>query len=110
MAEPLSISGYMPLTSDGKHFNVFRARFRNIRYAVPAEQSIVIDAAMAANAPGIAHKYLGDVKLWWVILHYNGLADGIADLQPGRRIFIPNRRTLLAFLERQESTTKSVRL
>lgn len=110
MVTSLSLSTYLPLTADGAHYNVFRSKFRNLRYAVPAEQSIVIDATMAANAPGIAYKYLGDVKLWWVILHYNGLADGIADLQPGRRIFIPNRRTLLAFLERQESTTKSVRL
>lgn len=90
---------YMPLTSDGQDNSVFNARFKNMRFNVPVQQTIRLTAADEHNLPGLAFKYLGDVDLWWVLLEYNGLYDPIADVRAGLVLRIPSRTALISYLE-----------
>lgn len=108
MANDFNYTRYMPLTSDGEARDVFNSQFRNLRYAVPVGQQIVLTVAHAYNAPGLAHKYLGNAKLWWAIIHFNGMKDPRIDLYPGRVVNIPNRQALLSFLETPASTSTQV--
>jgi hypothetical protein len=108
MATDFSFTRYMPVTSDGDRLDVFNSQFRNLRYAIPVEKRIVLSVAHAQNAPGLAHRFLGDAGLWWAILHFNGLKNPRTDLYPGRTINIPNRQALLSFLETPSSSTTQV--
>lgn len=100
-------TNFMPVTSDGEHRDVFNSQFRNLRFLVPVVEKLMIGAAFAHNAPGLAHAKLGDAKLWWVLMAYNGLYDPRVDLYPGRMIDIPDRQATLTVLQsssRNQST------
>ncbi len=105
-----SFVNYMNTTPDGQHFDIYNTPFRNLRYIVPTSKSIVVDASLAGNAPTIAHIYLGSTSLWWVILHYNGLADGRTDIKAGDTLWIPDKRSLIAVLETQSKISTQITL
>jgi hypothetical protein len=90
---------YMPVTSDGGARDIFNSQFRNLRFSVPIAKQIQISAALAYNPFAIALGYLGEEQLWWVIIAFNGLYNPRSDLYPGRVINIPDRSSLLRFLE-----------
>ena len=90
---------FMRLTADRKDNSVFSARFKNMRFNVPTEQTIRLTSADEHNLPGLAFKYLGDVSLWWVLLEYNGLYDAISDVRAGLVLRIPSRTALITYLE-----------
>lgn len=47
------------------------------------------------DIPIIAHKMLGSSRYWWVILHYNDLADALdTDGIVGQELRMPSRATL----------------
>jgi len=90
---------FMPVLPDGQHYNVFDAKFKDIRFRIPSRRSIVIDSSNEGNLPLIAHLELGDQKLWWVLLQYNGLFDGLEDVKPGLVLRIPDRTALRTLLQ-----------
>lgn len=90
---------YMPLTSDGADNDLFRAKFKNLRFNVQVQKTIRLTAADSHNLPGLAHVHLGDKDLWWVLLEFNGLYDPIEDIQPGLLLRIPSRASLISYLE-----------
>jgi hypothetical protein len=94
-----SIENSIPLTSDGLSLDVFTAKFRDIRYILPVQTNITVDASSEANLPYLADKYLQDQDLWWVILMFNGLVDPIEDVTIGTTLRIPDKRSLTALLE-----------
>lgn len=50
----------------------------------------------------LAHKYYGDVTLWWIIAHANQLGKGSLHIKPGTQIRIPNNLQLVnSLLERR---------
>lgn len=99
---------YMPLTQDGRDNDVFRAKFKNMRFNVPTESTIVLTAADESNLPGLAYTYLGDKNLWWVLLEYNGLYDAIEDVKAGNVLKIPSRKALITYLETKTDTPSNV--
>lgn len=99
---------YMPLTTDRKDNSVFGARFKNIRFNVPAQQTIRLSASDEHNLPGLAFKHLGDVELWWVLLDYNGLDDAISDVKAGTLLRIPSRTALISYLESVADTPSNL--
>lgn len=101
-------TNFMPVTSDGNHRDVFQSQFRNLRFLVPVVEQLIIGSAFAYNAPGLAHNKLGDAKLWWVLMAYNGLYDPRVDLYPGRVINIPDRQATLTLLQASSKNTSQV--
>ena len=101
-----SISGLMTTTSDG-YPDVWGARFANMRYSVQAVSTITIVSGYEANLPALAEKYLGDQNMWWILLQYNGLIDPIHDIRIGQVLRIPDRTSLISYLERQTQTTST---
>lgn len=90
---------FMTMTSDRQDLDVFGAKFKNLRYNIPTESTIVLTAADENNLPGLAYTHLGDKSLWWVLLSYNGLYDPIEDVKAGLKLKIPSRRALITYLE-----------
>ena len=101
-------SRYMPVNPDKDDLNFYDAKFANMRFSVAAGREIIVDASNEANLPGIAETYFGDQSLWWLILDYNGLIDPIQDIKVGTRLLLPERRSIIAFLEARESNNQQV--
>lgn len=90
---------FMPVLPDGNHYNVFDAKFKDLRFRIPPSHTLTLDAKLEGNLPLIAQLYLGDQNLWWVLLQYNGLSDALKDVPAGSTLKIPDRRSLLALLQ-----------
>lgn len=99
---------YMEVTADRQDSDVFNAKFKNIRFNVPTESTIVLTAADEGNLPGLAHRLLGDKDLWWVLLEYNGLYDALSDVRAGNILKIPSRRALITYLETSSDRASNV--
>lgn len=97
---PFNIANFQGLTPDLRHFNVFDAAYNGMKFAVRTSQRIVLDSSMAFNLPGLAYKYLGTESLWWALLMYNGLSDPLNDVKAGTTLNIPDRISLIAYLNR----------
>jgi nucleoid-associated protein YgaU len=100
-------ANFMSLSADGQDLDIFSARFKDIRFGVPSSVSVEVDSATEANLPGLADKYLGDQALWWIILEYNGLVDPIEDITPGTVLRIPERRSVIQYLDARPATELS---
>lgn len=92
------VENFLPLTEDGKSFDVFSSPMRHIR-SVTTESVVTVTAGLAYNLPTIAHRYLGETDLWWAILMYNQLTDPVDDIQPGLKLKIPRKSELVQLLE-----------
>ncbi len=97
---PYNIARFQPLVEDGQHFNVFDAAYSGMRFAIPVVKQLVVTSADAANLPGLANQYLGSVGLWWALLMFNGLSDPLNDVKPGIVLNIPDKTSLLSYLNR----------
>lgn len=105
------IENFMRLTSDGGSLDIFSAKFRDIRFRVGHQSTVVVDARYEANLKTLAYdQYDGDSSLWWAILLYNGLQDPVGDIVPGVVLKIPKRTEIIALVERQEPKSGSVRI
>lgn len=92
------VENFLPLTEDGKSFDVFSSPMRHIRL-VTTDAIVTVDAAMAYNLPTLAYKYLGETGLWWALLMYNQLTDPVRDIVPGLKLKIPRKSELVQLLE-----------
>lgn len=84
---------------DSGRWDILKCSINNIRFSVPCEKTIVVQAGDEANLPGLAAKYLGSRFLWYALLHYNGLYDSIHDVKPGMTLRIPKLDPLLNALK-----------
>lgn len=107
MSPTLEAATFMDVSADGTEFNVYDAKFKNVRFTVSVGKIITVDAGTEANLPLIAEREIGDKYLWWVLLDYNGLLDPIQDITPGVKLKIPDRAGLLAFLQRDTTSYTS---
>jgi hypothetical protein len=108
MSSRFNVANFMALTKDGQALSVFSAKFKNIRYNIPAERTLVLTVADEHNLPGIAAKYLGDKNLWWLLMEYNGLYDPIGEVLAGNILRIPSRTALIAYLETTPENSSTV--
>lgn len=100
MASPFDLARFQAVTPDLQHFNVFDSSYSGMRFSVRVKQQIVLDAGDAYNLPGLAYRYLGSEHLWWALLMFNGLSDPLNDTKPGTMLNIPDRASLIAYLNR----------
>ena len=100
-------TNFARMNADGVTHNTFSSAFRNMRFVVQYNQVITLDTSWEGNAPGLADRYLGDARLWWVILHYNGISDYLNGLVPGMQLRIPDRKALLNYLELSSQQTSA---
>ena len=99
---------FREMTADRQDLDEFSAKSKNMRFNVPTEKTIVLTSADENNLPGLAHTYLQDKSLWWVLLEYNGLYDPINDVKAGTVMKIPSRRALIQYLETSEDKATNV--
>ena len=99
MSSRFNSANFMKADSDGNSLSIFSAKFKNMRYNIPTERTLILGPADECNLPGLAQKYLGDMNLWWVLLEYNGLYNAIEDVRPGNVLRIPSRTALITYLE-----------
>lgn len=90
---------FMPVLADGNHYNIFDAKFKDLRFRLPVSQTITIDSGTEGNLPLIAHLHLGDQQLWWVIVQFNAMNDPLKEVKAGATLNLPDRRELLALLQ-----------
>jgi len=102
------VSSYVSCFDDGR-VDIWSAKFINMRFSVTLSRVITVTSGFEANLPALAKKYLDDQNLWWAILHYNGLLDPIHDIRIGAVLRIPDRNSLLSFLENKSTVTKTNR-
>lgn len=62
-----------------------------------------------SNPQLIAFDYFGDVEMFFVILAYNGICDGMS-IEPGQRIRIPEPSQVTALVKRTNASTNKVTL
>ena len=91
---------------DAGRWDILNNSINNIRFTVPAENTITIKVGDEANLPGLAAKYLGSRYLWYVLLHYNGLYDALQDIKPGTTLRIPKIDPLLSALKNGSAAAK----
>lgn len=90
---------------DKTKIDLFASSIANIRFYVPIAKTVVIQSEDVANLPGLAAKYLGTRYLWYVLLHYNGMYDQIADMYPGMTLKIPQIGPTLTYLKNSALST-----
>ena len=103
-----NLTDYVGTTEDGR-VDIWSAKFINLRFSVSLAKVITVTSGFEANLPALASKYLDDQNLWWAILHYNGLIDPIHDVRVGSVLKIPDRNSLLSFLENKSVSSKTNR-
>ena len=58
-------------------------------------QDVYITSIFGDRLDMLAHKYYGDVTLWWIIAHANHLGKGSLHIKPGTQIRIPKDLQLI---------------
>jgi hypothetical protein len=58
----------------------------------------VVDATTTGRIDRIAHVFLGDTRLWWVIAQMNNLLDVYADITEGTVLYIPSKERVKLML------------
>lgn len=90
--------------------NYLSAKYKNIKFLLPAKDSYVLSQSDAANLPGLAKKLLGDVGYWWIIALYNGILDPVTDLTPGRTLQLPSVTDINALLSTNDVRDANINL
>lgn len=98
---------FTPLDNTGTAYNFLRSAYKNIRFAMPAVQSITITDADIGNLAGLAYRYYSDVSLWRMILAFNGLQDPIQDMWPGQVLKLPSKSDVIQYLNAQLQTQQN---
>lgn len=94
-----SYDQFTSATDDGGSIDIWDAAFNNLHLYVTTAETITIDATWESNLPGLAAEKLGSRYLWWALLMYNGLIDPLRDVKPGVRLRIPDRSSLLSYMQ-----------
>ena len=53
------------------------------------DTDIVVKGLYGQRLENIAHKFYGNVELWWIIARANGQVDGSTYMKPGKEYRIP---------------------
>lgn len=103
MAQNYTWSAYTPLDSTSNYYSVFKSAYKNVRFTLDLEKTIYLTQADAYNLPGLSYKLYGVVDFWRILLAYNGLNDGIQDIQAGMLFNIPTKSSIVAYLTQSQS-------
>jgi hypothetical protein len=89
---------FTPRDNTANGWNLFKSSYKNIRFALPTSQTLVVTEEDVGNLAGIAFRIYGDVSLWRVILAFNGLQDAIQDMYPGQILKLPSKSDIISYL------------
>lgn len=105
MATVLNINrtAYLAVGTVPQTLDYLSAKYLNIKFVVPAKNTLVVDQSDVANAPGIAFRFYGSADYWWVILLFNGILDPIEELTAGLVLQLPSLADINAFLSLKDS-------
>lgn len=107
MTQNYTWSQYTPLDNTGTSYSVFKSGYKNLRFNLTLDRTIYLTASDAYNLPGLSYKLYGVVDFWRILLSYNGLNDGIQDVQAGMLFNIPTKSSVIAYLTQQQSATST---
>ncbi len=94
-------SRYTPFDSTGERRDIPKSAYKNIRFALPVDQTMQIGESDVSNLPGLAFRIYGDSSLWRLILAYNGMVDPVQDMWPGQVLNLPSKPAIIAYLNSQ---------
>lgn len=94
-------SRFTKLDNTGTNYDIFRSAYKNIRFAIPTVQTLVVRDSDVGNLAGIAFRVYGDVSLWRMILAFNGMQDPIQDMYPGQVLKLPSKSAVIQYLNSQ---------
>jgi hypothetical protein len=101
----LDIKNYSVPDNTGTQWDFFSSAFKNIRFNVPINQQIQLQAGDAANLPGLAFRYFGDTSWWRVIMAFNGWTDPLSQVAPGVIMNLPTKADVMQYLSSQQQNT-----
>lgn len=101
MEQDYTWSAYTPLDNTGTARSLWKSAYKNLRFSIPLQEIITLTSAQAANLPGLSFEKYGVVDYWRILLHYNGLSDGIQDVYTGMTFRIPTQAGVVAWLSQQ---------
>ncbi len=100
----MNYSAFTPIDNTGTAYSIFRSGYKNVRFAIQAQNKITITSATAYNMPGLAYSLYQDCSLWLALLAYNGLSDPLTDVYPGLTMNVPSKSDLVAYASRANQT------
>jgi len=80
----------------------------NIERAID-DQLFIIDETTAGRLDRIAHEYLGDSRLWWIIAQFNNILDVHEEVVVGAEIYIPSKERVKLLLNGKTGGIPSTR-
>lgn len=80
------------------NINEFKTQFSKKKYLgsiiypkiKASDNDIYIVSELSDRIDLLAHKYYGDVDLWWIIAVANNLNDASLSIEPGKQLRIPS--------------------
>jgi hypothetical protein len=85
------------MDKDGNpHFDLWEPPFEH--RAQKGDTIHTVTSADAGRPDLIAYHYYRNVNLYWLICHFNKILHPINELVPGRKLIIPNAKTVSAYL------------
>ena len=106
MASLLSYSQCTPFDYKSQTYNIFKSKYKNLRYSLSPASVYKLQADDLANLPGLSFKLFGSTDYWRILLDYNGLYDPLNDLYPGLVLNVPSRSDLLTLLSSKDESIK----
>jgi hypothetical protein len=94
-------SNYSPLDNTLKRRSPFASAYKNLRYAMPVNDTLIVTESDIGNLAGIAFRIYQDTSLWRLILAYNGMQDPIQDMWPGQVLEFPSKSNVIQYLNSQ---------
>ena len=83
-------------SDDNVHFDMWEPPFE---YRVQKGDKIhTVTAADAGRPDLIAYQYYGNVRMYWLICHFNKILHPINELVPGKKLVIPSEAAVASFL------------
>jgi len=101
MSQDFDYSKFTPLDNTLQQYNIFRSAYKNIRFALPVNETITVKEHDIGNLAGLAFKSYGDVSMWRVIQEYNGIQDPIQDMWAGQILKLPLKSAVIQYMNDQ---------
>lgn len=96
-------------TLDGtRDYDHLTSLYRNLRYTVAPERTIILDARYEFNLPGLAFDYYGSVHYWRAIMWFNAIVDPLKDTRAGTSITLPSKIDIDALMASEVAKPKAV--
>lgn len=74
-----------------------------------SDRTYVVENFYEGNPQAISTVFYGEPRLWWLICQYNNILDPVAEIKPGRILFIPSKDRVSLMLTGREGGFNSQR-